>query len=181
MSLDVVRDSVSPHVHQEETMAYDPEELENRGEIARRLGVKPRTVTIWTQRAQAEHAAKPFPAPASGVGQRGRIGQLWRWGDVARWNEERGGSLSAGPRARLAATSGPAVGLDPREITRLRRELVAVAKRLAQCEADRARQVELWAILHDQGGLDWQQLGDISGGISGAGVRKAVERSRGTG
>jgi DNA-binding transcriptional MerR regulator len=149
--------------------AHDPNELVGSAEIARRLGVKPRTVILWTQKGLG------FPDPATKNGR-----YLYRWGTVAEWYERRLEGLSAGPRARVEGKGQHVVTnpLPPAEETKLRRELVAVSKRLASAEKDRARLIELCAVLHDRGGLTWQQLADITG-FNRAMIRKAVERSTG--
>lgn len=66
------------------------DELVTGAEIARRLGVSRERVRQW-----ASDAKYGFPETI------GRFGsaKLWRWGDVARWTEERRGSIR--PPARL--------------------------------------------------------------------------------
>ncbi len=50
-------------------------------EVARRLGVKPKTVTIWTQRENVG-----FPEPDWIIGGR----PAWRWSVVERWARKTG-------------------------------------------------------------------------------------------
>lgn len=149
---------------------HDPDELVDNREIESRLGVANRTATIWSQR----HA--DFPRPVERVGRR----DFRRWGDVESWYDQRAARLGAGPRARMQGKGRRAVTdpLPKAEETKLRRELVAIGKRLVQAEQDKARMVEVCTVLFDRAGLTWQQLGDISG-MNRAAIRKAVERARG--
>lgn len=70
------RDAID-HLHDlGHEVARMQEDLVDRGEIARRVGISRQGVGHWVKREQRS----PFPAPAHNV-----PGEVWLWGDVVRW------------------------------------------------------------------------------------------------
>ena len=191
----------------DELDAYDPNELVGSAEIARRLGVKPRTVTIWTQRP-----ATGFPKPDVASGR-----HKWAWGRVLVWHRHRLATLAAGPRERALGHedrvaelgwTGPggkrAESLSKADlalIARMKNELVEVQSRLDEGEGVTSKTISdierSLAKARDQlarraddttrraelfsalhdAGVSWDAIGAFIG-TTGYGVRAAVRNMK---
>lgn len=172
---------------EDELDSYDPEELVGSAEIARRLGVKDRTIQIWRHAPRASSVG--FPEPS---GMNGRK-LLWRWADVLAWHRHRLANLAAGPRERALGHEDRATELgwtgpggkraesltkdDLARIARMKAELVELQQRLEEGEGVTAKTVaELERDLArakdqiERRGADTQRRAELFAALHDAGV-----------